>query len=70
MRVLTVDDSRTILAMLHHKLSNAGFDVSTTIVDVASRASVHALVQAATKLGDVTEIIHAAGVSPSQASPA
>jgi two-component system chemotaxis response regulator CheY len=27
MRVLTVDDSRTILAMLHHTLSNAGFEV-------------------------------------------
>jgi two-component system chemotaxis response regulator CheY len=27
MRVLTVDDSRTILAMLHHTLSGAGYDV-------------------------------------------
>lgn len=27
MRVLTVDDSRTILAMLHHTLSNAGYEV-------------------------------------------
>ena len=27
MRVLTVDDSHTILAMLHHTLSNAGFEV-------------------------------------------
>ena len=27
MRVLTVDDSRTILAMLHHPLTNAGFEV-------------------------------------------
>lgn len=27
MRVLTVDDSRTILAMLHHTLSSAGFEV-------------------------------------------
>jgi two-component system chemotaxis response regulator CheY len=27
MRVLTIDDSRTILAMLHHTLSNAGFEV-------------------------------------------
>src|SRR3569623_3341422 len=27
MRVLTVDDSRAILAMLHHTLSNAGFEV-------------------------------------------
>jgi NAD(P)-dependent dehydrogenase (short-subunit alcohol dehydrogenase family) len=31
---------------------------------------VHALVQAATALGGVTGIVHAAGVSPSQASPA
>jgi NAD(P)-dependent dehydrogenase (short-subunit alcohol dehydrogenase family) len=50
-------------------LSNAGFEVSTTTVDVSSRESVHALVQAATALGDVTGVIHAAGVSPSQASP-
>lgn len=27
MRVLTIDDSRTILAMLHHTLSNAGFEI-------------------------------------------
>jgi NAD(P)-dependent dehydrogenase (short-subunit alcohol dehydrogenase family) len=50
-------------------LSNAGFEVSTATVDVSSRESVHALVQAASALGDVTGVIHAAGVSPSQASP-
>ncbi|MBF0566362.1 MAG: SDR family oxidoreductase [Nitrospirae bacterium] len=50
-------------------LSNAGFEVSATTVDVSSRDSVHALVQTATALGDVTGVIHAAGVSPSQASP-
>ena len=49
-------------------LANAGFDVSTTTVDVSSRESVHALVQTATALGDVTGVIHAAGVSPSQAT--
>ena len=49
-------------------LSNAGFDVGTAAVDVSSRESVHALVQTATALGDVTGLIHAAGVSPSQAS--
>jgi len=27
MRVLTVDDSKTILAMLHHTLTGAGFEV-------------------------------------------
>jgi len=43
--------------------------VTTTTVDVSSRASVHALVEAATKLGEISGVIHAAGVSPSQASP-
>jgi NAD(P)-dependent dehydrogenase (short-subunit alcohol dehydrogenase family) len=47
--------------------ADAGFEVSTASVDVSSRQSVHALVEAATALGDVTGIIHAAGVSPSQA---
>ena len=51
-------------------LSNAGFDVRTATVDVSSRDSVHALVETATAIGDVTGVIHAAGVSPSQASPA
>ena len=51
-------------------LSDAGFEVSTATVDVSSRKSVHALVQTATALGDVTGVIHAAGVSPTQASPA
>jgi NAD(P)-dependent dehydrogenase (short-subunit alcohol dehydrogenase family) len=50
-------------------LIDAGFNVTTTTVDVSSRASVHALVEAATELGEVSGVIHAAGVSPSQASP-
>lgn len=51
-------------------MSNAGFEVNTAVVDVASRASIQELVQAAKKLGDVSGLIHAAGVSPSQAPPA
>jgi len=51
-------------------LSEAGFDVSTAIVDVTSRASVRALVENATATGVVTGLIHAAGVSPTQASAA
>ncbi len=50
-------------------LANAGFEISPATVDVSSRQSVHALVDTATKLGEVTGLIHAAGVSPSQASP-
>lgn len=50
-------------------LFDAGFNVSTATVDVSSRASVQALVEAATKVGKVFGVIHAAGVSPSQAPP-
>ena len=50
-------------------LSDAGFEVSTAIVDVSSRASVEALVETITPRGPITGLIHAAGVSPSQASP-
>ena len=49
-------------------LANVGYDVSTASVDVSSRNDVHALVEKATTLGEVTGLIHAAGVSPSQAS--
>jgi hypothetical protein len=50
-------------------MSDAGFEASTTTVDIASRESIHKVVDTATKLGEVTGVIHAAGVSPSQASP-
>ncbi|MCI3945639.1 SDR family oxidoreductase [Pseudomonas syringae] len=48
-------------------LRDAGFEVTTAVVDVSSRDSVETLVQTATTLGSVTGVIHAAGVSPSQA---
>jgi NAD(P)-dependent dehydrogenase (short-subunit alcohol dehydrogenase family) len=51
-------------------LSNAGFEVSTATVDVSSRESIRKLVDAAKALGEVIGVIHAAGVSPSQAPPA
>jgi NAD(P)-dependent dehydrogenase (short-subunit alcohol dehydrogenase family) len=51
-------------------LGDAGYEVSVATVDASSREAVHALVTMATGLGDVTGLIHAAGVSPTQASPA
>src|SRR6187200_653863 len=51
-------------------LGDAGFAATTAIVDVSSRESVHALVETAMAIGDITGLIHAAGVSPSQASSA
>ena len=51
-------------------LSDAGFEVSTAIVDVSSRASVHALVETATEIGDVPASSMPPVFLPSQASPA
>ena len=50
-------------------LDNAGFKTSIAIVDVSSRDAVQAVAQRAAGLGDVTGVIHAAGVSPTQAPP-
>lgn len=49
---------------------DAGYEVSIATADISSRESIHALVEKATGIGNVTGIILAAGVSPSQASPA
>src|SRR5829696_432573 len=51
-------------------LGNAGYEASVATVDVSSREAVHTLVETASGLGDVTGLIHAAGVSPTQAPPA
>jgi NAD(P)-dependent dehydrogenase (short-subunit alcohol dehydrogenase family) len=50
-------------------MGNAGYDVSVATVDVSSRDTVRALVAKASVTGDIVGLIHAAGVSPSQASP-
>ena len=50
-------------------MNDAGFATSTMVVDVSSRASVQALVLSAAAIGEITGLIHAAGVSPSQAPP-
>lgn len=51
-------------------LRSAGFEASTATIDVSKREAVRALVQTVTALGDVTGVIHAAGVSPTQAADA
>jgi NAD(P)-dependent dehydrogenase (short-subunit alcohol dehydrogenase family) len=50
-------------------MSNAGYAVSVATVDASSREAVHALVTMAAGIGDITGLVHAAGVSPSQAAP-
>src|SRR4051794_26704738 len=50
-------------------MANAGYQVSVATVDVSLREAVLALVGKATGIGEIVALIHAAGVSPSQASP-
>lgn len=49
-------------------MNNAGFDVVPFEMDLSSRDSIRALVAEAQKYGEITMLVNAAGVSPSQAS--
>ena len=49
-------------------MNEAGFDVEPMEMDLSSRASIQSMVARAQELGEVSGLINAAGVSPSQAS--
>ena len=49
-------------------LANAGFECSTVKCDLGNKADIMQLVEHATSHGEVTNVVNAAGVSPSQAS--
>ncbi len=66
-RVILADRSETNARAAADVLGNAGYETTAVTVDVSSRETVRALVEQATKLGYVTGLIHAAGVSPGQA---
>jgi NAD(P)-dependent dehydrogenase (short-subunit alcohol dehydrogenase family) len=66
-RVLLADLNRDNAERAAATLADAGFAAEATTVDVSNRASVEALVASAAGLGAIERVIHAAGVSPSQA---
>lgn len=49
------------------ELTEAGYDAVPCEVDIASRASIRAMIAAARQEGEIAMLINAAGVSPSQA---
>lgn len=67
--VLLADLNEQILQDAADSLEAGGHTVITRTVDVASRESIHALVEAAGDVGDVVNLVHTAGLSPVQASP-
>lgn len=68
--VLLADTRRDNADAAADVLGNAGYEVSFATVDASSREPVHALAEKAEGQGEVTGLIHATGLSPSQASPA
>jgi len=68
MRVLLGDVTDGALDAAAAPLRDEGHDVAVHRADVSDRASVDALAEAASALGDVRSIVHTAGLSPVQAS--
>jgi NAD(P)-dependent dehydrogenase (short-subunit alcohol dehydrogenase family) len=69
-RILLADFNASALEQTAGTLRGEGFDVTTQVVDVSSRPSVHELATKASSLGAVTRIAHTAGLSPVQAPTA
>lgn len=65
--ILLADFNEKILANAAEDLASASYTVSTQAVDVSSRASVRALVDAAAALGNVVQVVNTAGLSPNMA---
>lgn len=65
---IVIGDKKTENAQAIAKTMNdAGFDVVPMEMDLSSRASIQSIIAQAQKYGDITMLVNAAGVSPSQA---
>lgn len=65
---IVIGDKKTENAQAIAKTMNdAGFDVVPVEMDLSSRASIQSIIAEAQKYGDITMLVNAAGVSPSQA---
>ncbi|CVK16483.1 MAG: SDR family oxidoreductase [Apibacter sp.] len=58
-----IENANTIVQIM----KNAGFDAFSLEIDISSRESILNLIATAKKYGDISMLINAAGVSPSQA---
>ena len=67
-QILLGDKSKGNAKAIGKVLEEAGFDVTTTVMDLSDRASIQAMVKKATSMGPVKYLVNGAGVSPSQAS--
>lgn len=66
-KILVGDKNLANAEAIAKTMNEAGFDVEPMEMDLSNRASIMAMIARAQKLGEVTALINAAGVSPSQA---
>lgn len=66
-KILVADKNPANAKAIAKTMNEAGYDVIAAEVDLASRESILALIDQAKDLGDITMLVNAAGVSPSQA---
>ncbi len=67
-RIIVGDKSRSNAEAITKTMNEAGFDAVSVEMDLSSRASILSLIAEAQKYGDISMLVNAAGVSPSQAS--
>lgn len=66
-KLLVGDKSLANAQAIAKIMTEAGFDAEPIEMDLSSRASIKTMIARAQELGEITELINAAGVSPSQA---
>ena len=68
MKIIVGDKKPENAQAVAKTMNDAGFDVVLVAMDLSNRASSQNMIAEAQKYGDITMLINAAGVSPSQAS--
>jgi NAD(P)-dependent dehydrogenase (short-subunit alcohol dehydrogenase family) len=66
-RTVLADFNEVALEATAEKMRDDGFDVVTAKIDVSSRESVEQVAALAASLGPVMQVVHTAGLSPTQA---
>ena len=67
-KIILGDKKPEYAQVIAKTMNEAGFDVLAMEMDLSSRESIQNLIAQACKVGDITMLVNAAGVSPSQAS--
>lgn len=68
MKIVVGDKNKSNADTICDIMNKAGYDAQYFEMDLSSRASIRALIAEAQKYGDISMLVNAAGVSPSQAS--